>query len=80
MMMTAANMMIAVRPVLIIPCSEVSGFWASGQKMSVIDLKPATRVVVLTNERGTMVTQAYFAFPELIRIVVATHKATAANS
>ncbi len=80
MITAAATMIIAVSPVLIIPCRYVSGFWASGQKMSVIDLKPATRVVVLTNVSGTSVTQAYFARPELIMIVVATHKATAASS
>ena len=51
MMTTAANMMIAVRLVLMSPCIEVSGFCASGQKMSVIDLKPATSVVVLTNDK-----------------------------
>ena len=51
MMTTAANMMIAVRLVLMMPCIEVSGFCASGQKMSVIDLKPATSVVVLTNDK-----------------------------
>ena len=38
MMTTAANMMIAVRLVLMRPCSDVSGFCASGQKMSVMDL------------------------------------------
>jgi hypothetical protein len=48
--------------------------------MSVMDLKPATRVVVLTKLSGTIVTHAYLAFPELMRIVVATHKATAARS
>jgi hypothetical protein len=48
--------------------------------MSVIDLKPATSVVVLTNARGRIVTHAYFARPELMMIVVATHKATAASS
>ena len=80
MMTTAANMMIAVRLVLMSPCTEVSGFCAKGQKMSVIDLKPATRVVELTNANGRIVTQAYFARPELMMIVVATHKATAASS
>jgi hypothetical protein len=44
--------------VLMRPWSEVSGFCARGQKMSVIDLKPATSVVVLTNESGTIVTHA----------------------
>src|SRR5919106_5128822 len=77
---TAATMMIAVRLVLMIPCVEVSGFCASGQKISVIDLKPATRVVVLTKESGKRVTHAYFAFPMFMRMVVATHKATAASS
>lgn len=72
--------MIAVRPVLMKPCTEVSGLCASGQKISVIDLNPATSVVVLTNDNGTIVTQAYLAFPELIRIVVATHKATEASN
>ena len=48
--------------------------------MSVMDLKPATSVVELTNVSGTSVTQAYFALPELIMIVVATHNATAASS
>ena len=51
-MTTAANMMIAVRPVLMKPCIDVSGFCANGQKMSVIDLNPATSVVVLTNDNG----------------------------
>ena len=45
-----------------------------------IDLKPATSVVVLTKASGRIVTQAYFALPELMMIVVATHKATAARS
>ena len=63
MMTTAAIMMIAVRLVLMMPWIEVSGFCASGQKMSVIDLKPATRVVVLTNASGTIVTHAYRALP-----------------
>lgn len=80
MITTAANIMIAVRLVLIMPCVDVSGFCARGQKMSVIDLKPATRVVVLTKDSGISVTQAYFAFPMFMRIVVATHKATAASS
>ena len=80
MIIRAASIMIAVRLVLMSPCSEVSGFCASGQKMSVIDLKPATRVVVLTKDSGMSVTHAYFALPELINIVVATHKATAASS
>ena len=80
MMTTAANMMIAVRLVLIMPCVAVSGFCVRGQKISVIDIKPATRVVVLTNESGKSVTHAYLAFPVLIRMVVATHKATAASN
>src|SRR5215213_1617806 len=80
MMTTAATMMIAVRLVLMRPWTDVSGFCASGQKMSVMDLKPATRVVVLTNASGVIVTHAYFARPELMMIVVATHKATAASS
>ena len=80
MITTAANMMIAVRLVLMRPCMDVSGFCANGQKMSVIDLKPATSVVVLTKASGRIVTHAYFARPELITIVVATHKATAASS
>ena len=80
MMITAAIMMITVRLVLIRPWTDVSGFSASGQKMSVIDLKPATSVVVLTNASGRIVTHAYFARPELMMIVVATHKATAASS
>src|SRR5215213_8867488 len=80
MMTTAATMMIAVRLVLMSPWTEVSGFCASGQKMSVMDLKPATSVVVLTNASGTIVTHAYRARPELMMIVVATHKATAASS
>src|SRR5690242_8913821 len=52
MMTTAATMMIAVRLVLMRPWTDVSGFCVSGQKMSVIDLKPATSVVVLTNASG----------------------------
>lgn len=80
MITTAAIMMIAVRLVLIMPCIEVSGFCASGQKMSVIDINPATRVVVLTKDSGINVTHAYLAFPMFMRIVVATHKATAASS
>ena len=62
------------------PCIDVSGFCAKGQKISVIDLKPATSVVVLTKASGRIVTHAYFALPELITIVVATHNATAASS
>src|SRR5690349_10536997 len=58
MMTAAANMMIAVRLVLIRPRNLVSGFCVSGQKMSVIDLNPATSVVVLTNASGRIVTQA----------------------
>ena len=80
MMTTAATMMIAVRLVLTMPCTEVSGFCVSGQKMSVIDLKPATSVVVLTKASGMIVTHAYRARPELMMMVVATHKATAASS
>src|SRR5678815_5499624 len=80
MMITAAIMMITVRLVLMRPWTDVSGFCASGQKMSVIDLKPATSVVVLTNASGRIVTHAYLARPELMMIVVATHKATAASS
>ena len=72
--------MIAVKLVLMYPCKAVSDFWVRGQKISVIDLNPATRVVVLTNARGTIVTHAYFDLPELIKIVVATHKATDARS
>src|SRR6478672_7955247 len=48
--------------------------------MSVIDSHPATRVVVATKLSGRIVTQLYFALPELIMIVVATHNATAANN
>src|SRR5678816_3884343 len=80
MITTAATMMIAVRLVFMRPWTEVSGFCASGQKMSVIDLKPATSVVVLTNASGRIVTHAYFARPEFMMMVVATHKATAASS
>lgn len=80
MITTAANIMIAVRLMLIMPWVEVSGFCARGQKMSVMDLKPATSVVVLTKLSGRIVTHAYFARPELIIMVVATHKATAASS
>ena len=72
--------MIAVRLVLMKPCVAVFGFCVSGQKMSVIDLKPATSVVVLTNVSGKRVTHAYRALPMLIMIVVATHKATAASN
>ena len=79
-MTTAANMIIAVRLVLMMPWVAVSGFCVSGQKMSVIDLKPATRVVVLTKLSGKSVTHAYFALPILIKIVVATHNATAASN
>src|SRR5215213_866278 len=80
MMTIAATMMITVRLVLMRPWTEVSGFCASGQKMSVIDLKPATSVVVLTNASGMIVTHAYLARPELMIMVVATHKATAASN
>src|ERR1043165_10249532 len=58
MMTAAANMMIAVRLVLMRPRNLVSGFCVRGQKMSVIDLNPATSVVVLTNASGRIVTQA----------------------
>ena len=76
---TAANMIIVVRMVLIYPCTAVSGFCAIGQKMSVIDSQPATSVVLPTKLRGRIVTQLYLAFPELMIIVVATHRATAAS-
>ena len=48
--------------------------------MSVIDSQPATKVVIATNVSGKIVTQLYFALPELMMIVVATHNATAANN
>ena len=73
-------MMIAVRETLIYPSVAVSGFCESGQKMSVMDSQPATSVVVATKLSGSIVTQLYFARPELMMIVVATQSATAASS
>ncbi len=73
-------MIVAVRNVLMYPCTAVSGFCESGQKMSVIDSQPATKVVVATKLSGRIVTQLYLALPELMMIVVATHSATEARS
>ena len=41
---------------------------------------PALSVVVATNAIGTSVTQAYFAFPMLMMIVLPTARATAASN
>jgi hypothetical protein len=51
-----------------------------GQKLSRMLRNPATNVVVPTQHSGTNVTQAYFARPRLMMIVVATASASAANN
>ena len=79
-MITAAVMISAVSEVLMYPCAAFSGSCVSGQKMSVIDSQPATRVVTPTKLSGRIVTQQYRPCPELMMIVVATHSATAASS
>ena len=77
---TTLPMMTAVRIRLMNPWNCVFAMKIIGKNIFTIFIHPATRVVIVINERGSIVIQAYRALPRLMMYDVPTVSAIAASN